>query len=83
MGIELRSADAATRRLLDVLHDPKTAAEVTAERALNRTLNGGCQVPIAAFCLATHDILWLRGLVASVDGRTLLQAEARGPWADA
>ena len=83
VGIELRSADAATRRWLDVLHDPKTAAEVTAERALNRTLNGGCKVPIAAFCLATHDILWLRGLVASVDGRTLLQAEARGPWADA
>jgi len=28
-------------------------------------------------------MLWLRGLVASVDGTVLLQAEAHGPWSDA
>lgn len=77
VGIELRSDDSDTKELINVLHHPKTAAEVSAERALNITLNGGCQVPIAAFCLTEGDQLWLRGLVGSVDGKTILQAEAR------
>ena len=83
VGIELRTDDEATRALIQVLHHPKTAAEVTAERALNQTLNGGCQVPIAAFCVTEGDTLWLRGLVGAVDGSSILRAEARGKVADA
>ena len=83
VGIELRSDDELTRDLIQVLHHPKTAAEVTAERALNQTLNGGCQVPIAAFCVTEGDTLWLRGLVGAVDGSSILRAEARGKVEDA
>ena len=83
VGIELRADDKVTRDLIQVLHDPKTDAEVTAERALNKTLNGGCQVPIAAFCLTQGDTLWLRGLVGAVDGSSILRAEARGKVEDA
>lgn len=83
VGIELRTDDEQTRELIQVLHHAKTAAEVSAERALNETLNGGCQVPIAAFCLTEGDTLWLRGLVGSVDGTTLLRAEGRAAVQDA
>lgn len=83
VGIELRSDDEVTRNLIQVLHHSKTAAEVSAERALNQTLNGGCQVPIAAFCVTEGDTLWLRGLVGAVDGSSILRAEARGPVEDA
>ena len=42
-------------------HD--TAVRVTAERALNKHLNGGCQVPIACYAVLEGENLWLRGLV--------------------
>jgi len=80
VGIELRRDDATTRELLAPLHNTPTAERVLAERALNRRLQGGCEVPIAAF--AEHeggDQLWLRGLVGRPDGSSTLRAEARGP----
>ncbi|MOA12956.1 Porphobilinogen deaminase [compost metagenome] len=56
---------------------------MTAERALNKRLNGGCQVPIACYAVREGEQLWLRGLVGQPDGSLLLRAEARAPLADA
>lgn len=79
VGIEVRSDDAGTRELLASLHHPETAQRVLAERALNRRLNGGCEVPIASFAEhVENDELWLRGLVGRPDGSETLRAEARG-----
>lgn len=79
VGIELRSADARTRELLEPLHHRATAERVLAERAMNRRLQGGCEVPIAAFAVHEGDALWLRGLVGRPDGSATLRAEGRGP----
>ncbi|MFP1677679.1 hydroxymethylbilane synthase [Alloalcanivorax sp. C16-2] len=80
VGIECRDGDARTIELLTPLSDPRTWDRVTAERAMNRRLEGGCQVPIAGFALLEDDgRLWLRGLVASEDGKTVLRAEDRAP----
>jgi hydroxymethylbilane synthase len=84
VGIELRSADTAVQALLAPLHHAPTAARVSAERAMNRQLQGGCQVPIA--CYATQQgngELWLRGLVGKPDGSLVLRAEQRAPAANA
>lgn len=78
VGIECRSADADVQALLAPLNHAPTAVRVTAERALNRRLNGGCQVPIACYAELDGDQLWLRGLVGQPDGGLLLRAEARG-----
>ena len=84
VGIELRADDEHTASLLEPLHHRPTAARVTAERAMNRRLEGGCQVPIACFAEMTGaDELWLRGLVGRPDGSEILRAEARGPVAQA
>ena len=56
---------------------------VTAERALNKHLNGGCQVPIACYAVLEGDQLWLRGLVGEPSGGKLLNAQARAPRAAA
>mgnify|MGYP005819840941 FL=1 len=56
---------------------------MTAERALNKHLNGGCQVPIACYALLEGDQLWLRGLVGQPDGGVLLRAEDRAASSDA
>ena len=83
VGIECRTADAEVHALLAPLHHVDTSDRVTAERALNKRLNGGCQVPIACYALLDGDELWLRGLVGQPDGGLLLRAEARAPRAAA
>jgi hydroxymethylbilane synthase len=83
VGIECRSADADIHALLAPLHHRETALRVTAERALNKHLNGGCQVPIACYALLEGEQLWLRGLVGQPDGSQLLRAEARAASQDA
>jgi len=77
VGLECRSADSEIHALLAPLHHTATALRVSAERALNKHLNGGCQVPIACYALLEGDQLWLRGLVGQPDGGLLLRAEAR------
>lgn len=78
IGVECRSGDAHTNALLEPLHHPPTAWCVLAERAMNRRLNGGCQVPIAGFAQLEGDTLRLRGLVGNPDGSGIIRAEATG-----
>lgn len=78
VGVEVRSDDAELKALLAPLNHEQTSLRVRAERAMNRRLDGGCQVPIAGYALLEDDQLWLRGLVGSPDGATVLRVEARG-----
>lgn len=75
VGIECRTADQEIHELLKPLAHEATTWRVTAERALNKHLNGGCQVPIACYATLEGDQLWLRGLVGQADGRLMLRAE--------
>ena len=84
IGVETRNDDAGLRALLAPLDDADCGDCVRAERAMNRALQGGCQVPIAGFAVIEGaDQLWLRGLVGSNDGARIVRAEARGPRAEA
>ena len=83
VGVECRTDDARTRALLAPLHHTDTADRVIAERALNRRLEGGCQVPIACFATLDGDNLYLRGLVGNLTGEKVLRAEITGPRKDA
>jgi hydroxymethylbilane synthase len=83
VGIECRSADIDLHALLTPLHHADTAARVIAERAMNKHLNGGCQVPIACYAVLEGESLWLRGLVGQPSGTLTLSADARAPRADA
>lgn len=82
LGIECRAGDEALIRLIAGLHDPRTAAEVGAERAMNRRLGSGCQAPVAALALARGADLHLSGLVGSVDGTRLLRSARAGRAAE-
>ncbi|MEX2961916.1 hydroxymethylbilane synthase [Microbulbifer sp. TYP-18] len=77
VGIESRR-DPDLEALLCPLHHPETNARLAAERALVKRLDGSCQVPIGSYAEIEGKQLWLRGLVGSPDGRTLVRAEARG-----
>ena len=83
LAIEIRSNDDELRELIAPLAHADTTLRITAERALNQTLNGGCQVPIAGYAVLEQDQLFLRGLVGEPDGSEILRAEIRGNSADA
>lgn len=83
LGIECRLNDHELRAMLEPLSHADTSDRVKAERAMNRRLEGGCQVPIAAYALLENDdTLWLRGLVGAVDGTKILRVEGRAPRAE-
>lgn len=79
LAIETREEDVFTRELLRLLHDSRTFAEVSAERALLARLGGGCQVPIGARARVVNEELSLIGVVASPDGTGLCRGEISGP----
>jgi len=76
MGIECRAEDTRTRGWIAALHHGPSGEALSAERALNARLQGGCQVPIAGYAVHRDGQLWLRGMVASLDGREVLREEA-------
>ncbi|MFL5542820.1 MAG: hydroxymethylbilane synthase [Longimicrobiaceae bacterium] len=73
LGVAARVGDGRIRALLKDFHDPFTAACTAAERAFLAALEGGCQIPIGALATMDEQGFTLRGLVAGVDGETVLR----------
>ncbi|MDE1461426.1 hydroxymethylbilane synthase [Spartinivicinus poritis] len=75
VGIECRTTDDTIIKLITPLHHSETALCVSAERAMNRRLAGGCQVPIACFAQLSDQQLTMRGLVAEPDGTHFITSQ--------
>jgi hydroxymethylbilane synthase len=73
LAIECRSGDLEVKELLATLNDAHTFQTVEAERAFLHTLEGGCQVPIAAYATLANNEVTLIGLVADPTGQTVLK----------
>jgi len=78
IGIECRSDDRTINELIVVLGHDQTQVCITAERALNKRLEGGCQVPIGGYAELSGNTLHMRGLVGRPDGRMIIHAEKSG-----
>jgi hydroxymethylbilane synthase len=78
VGIEARRYDPDLLGLLLPLDDDETHLAVEAERAMVGKLEGGCQIPIGAYATLDDRTLKLRGLVASLDGKTIYKTEKEG-----
>lgn len=83
VGIECRSNDDYINALIAPLNHAPTATRVRAERAMNNTLEGGCQVPIGGFAELDHGVILLRGLVARPDGSEFVRGDISGRPEDA
>ncbi|MGF6778978.1 hydroxymethylbilane synthase [Paraburkholderia sp. GAS334] len=79
LGIEIREDRADLAAWLAPLHHEHTAAAVEAERMVSRMLGGSCEVPLAAYATWHDGALHLRGMVATPDGRRVLNAHASAP----
>jgi len=78
IAVEVREGDEDMRELMTYLEDPATRAAVTAERALLRELEGGCQIPIGALGVLEDGVLKLDGMVAGLDGSRLIRDSITG-----
>jgi hydroxymethylbilane synthase len=78
LGIMTRESDSRVQELLRPLDHPTTSVAVRAERAFLNRLEGGCQVPIAALASVGEQEVVLDGLVADLDGETILRDQLAG-----
>jgi len=83
LGLETRSDNAATRAIVEGLSHYETHQAVLAERALLRSLRGGCLAPVAAHATIVNTTLHLRAKVFSLDGRQVLEQIRSGPIREA
>jgi hydroxymethylbilane synthase len=83
IGVCARSGDTETQRLLVALDDREARLAATAERALLRRLEGGCQVPLGALATMQGGDLSLMACICALDGARQLSARGRAPAGDA
>ena len=83
IGVCARSGDIETQRLLVALDDREARLAATAERALLRRLEGGCQVPLGALATVQGGDLSLMACICALDGTRQLSARGRVPAGDA
>ncbi|GLX78427.1 porphobilinogen deaminase [Thalassotalea insulae] len=78
VGIECRTDDNTIKALLAPLECTTTRTRVLAERAMNKALEGGCQVPIGSYAEIEQQHIHLRGLVGAVDGSQIIKDQVSG-----
>ena len=78
LGIEIKANDHEISNLIKPLIHKKTQIEVSAERALNATLQGGCSVAIGAFATSEESKLTLSGMVGNVDSGEIIRVQENG-----
>jgi hydroxymethylbilane synthase len=78
LAIECRADDEKTLSLLRLLDDQPTRLAVSAERSFLHKMQGGCQVPIAAYATVDAGVVTLTGLVGAPDGTQMCKSVASG-----
>ena len=79
LGIETRLGDKEVEEQIRFLNDKDSWIAVSAERAFLKKLEGGCQVPIAAFARTVGTTFQMDGLVGTIDGKRLVRHHIEGP----
>jgi hydroxymethylbilane synthase len=82
LGIEIEANDHEISSLIKPLIHQKTQIEVSAERALNATLQGGCSVAIGAFATSEDSKLTLSGMVGNVDSGEIIRVQETGEMSE-
>ncbi|MBR4944348.1 MAG: hydroxymethylbilane synthase [Peptococcaceae bacterium] len=78
IGVETRENDEEIIALVQLVNDKQAEICVKAERALLRSLEGGCQIPIGAYAELNEDTVVLEGMVGSLDGKTIIRESITG-----
>ncbi len=79
LGLEIRGNDKNVLQYISDLDHYQTHIELTAERALLKKLQGGCQVPIAAHAKVDGENIKLTAMVSSLDGKRFIEENGIEP----
>ena len=82
VATEIRADDTRADRLLAQIHDPTAGRSLEAERAVVKTLGGGCQLPLGAIAVMVGEAMEIHAVVASADGSTSIRRSLRGSTPD-
>lgn len=82
LGIECSRDDKEINELIAFFNHYETSVAVRAERALLKRLEGGCQVPIAGHATVKDGRITMKGLVGSVDGKSIIKDGIEGDAKD-
>lgn len=83
IAVQLRSDDDRVGENVRALEHAASRAATTAERALLRTVEGGCQIPVGAHAIINGETLTLSAVICSLDGSESVAGESRGRVSDA
>jgi hydroxymethylbilane synthase len=83
VAVEIRGDNEPVRQAVAVIDDAEASSALAAERTLVEALGGGCQTPLGALASLDGDELELVAAVVALDGSRAIQAQRRGPRADA
>lgn len=83
IGIQSRLHDKKIIFFLSHLNDINTFIEINAERAFCKKIESGCQIPVGSYAILRKNRIWLRGLIGSPDGKTILRGERFGCYSTA
>ncbi len=77
MAVEIRSGDKDLLKMLEPINNTNSYYQITAERAMLSTVEGGCQVPVGVFTKIENGILNLDGMVGSLDGKNIIRCSLK------
>lgn len=83
IAVEIRKNDDYVKKILNSINDYETNLATRAERSFLYHIQGGCQVPVAAIAYLVDEKLEISGLIASLDGKTVLRVSRQGKPAEA
>jgi hydroxymethylbilane synthase len=76
LAVQCRAADREVRAMLSTLEHRASGVALETERALVRTIGGGCDLPLGAIAAVKGDEVRLAAVVCTADGTRILRAAA-------
>lgn len=78
LALQTRAGDSFVKELLQVLADEESTVQYDAERAFLSEIEGGCHLPMGAYCEVRGESLTLRGVFGDEDGERLVYGIVEG-----
>ncbi len=78
IAVEIRQNDTKTQKLISQINHKETSITTSAERAFLKTLEGGCQIPLGSYSNINGTRFFMKGIVASIDGKKFIEDTIEG-----
>ena len=77
IAVEIKKSNEELMDITSSINDEHTKITTAVERLFMKSMGGGCNYPIAAYSYIKNDIIFLDGLVISLDGKNYIRSSAK------